>query len=188
VGESAARTMDARIIAATNQDLLEMIRAGRFREDLYYRLRVVPIHLPPLRERPEDIALIAQHLLAHIGGRAGRALRISPDTLNVLETCPWPGNVRELENALEYAVALCTGQTIQIEDLPPELRGAEALSPRGDAAAHRAALPVENPADPERERIVKALAAHRWNRHRAAQALGVSRSTLWRRMRELGVE
>jgi DNA-binding NtrC family response regulator len=188
VGESATRMMDARIIAATNQDLLEMIRAGRFREDLYYRLRVVPIHLPPLRERPEDIALIAQHLLAHIGGRAGRALRLSPDTLNVLETCPWPGNVRELENALEYAVALCAGQTIQIEDLPPELRGAEALHPPGDAAARSAALPVEIPSDPERERIVKALASHRWNRNRAAQALGVSRSTLWRRMRELGVQ
>jgi transcriptional regulator with PAS, ATPase and Fis domain len=188
VGESTPRMMDARIIAATNQDLLEMIRAGRFREDLYYRLRVVPIHLPPLRERPEDIALIAQHLLAHIGGRAGRALRLSPDTLNVLETCRWPGNVRELENALEYSVALCSGQTIQIEDLPPELRGAEALLPPRDAAARGAALPVEIPSDPERERIVKALAAHRWNRNRAAQALGVSRSTLWRRMRELGVE
>jgi DNA-binding NtrC family response regulator len=188
VGESAPRKMDARIIAATNQDLLEMIRAGRFREDLYYRLRVVPIHLPPLRERPEDIALIAQHLLAHIGGRAGRALRLSPDTLSVLETCPWPGNVRELENALEYSVALCTGQTIQIEDLPPELRGAAPLSPPRDAAAHPAALPVESSADPESERIVKALAAHRWNRNRAAQALGLSRSTLWRRMRDLGIE
>jgi transcriptional regulator with PAS, ATPase and Fis domain len=188
VGESAPRKMDARIIAATNQDLLEMIRAGRFREDLYYRLRVVPIHLPPLRERPEDIALIAQHLLAHIGGRAGRALRLSPDTLSVLETCPWPGNVRELENALEYSVALCTGQTIQIEDLPPELRGAEALPPPRDAAALRAALPVGIPAEPERERIVRALAAHRWNRNRAAQALGLSRSTLWRRMRDLGIE
>jgi DNA-binding NtrC family response regulator len=165
-----------------------MIRAGRFREDLYYRLRVVPIHLPPLRERPEDIALIAQHLLAHIGGRAGRALRLSPDTLNVLETRPWPGNVRELENALEYSVALCSGQTIQIEDLPPELRGTEAQPSLGDAAARSAALPVEISSDPERERIVKALAAHRWNRNRAAQALGVSRSTLWRRMRELGVE
>jgi transcriptional regulator of acetoin/glycerol metabolism len=115
-------------------------------------------------------------------------LRLSPDTLNLLETCPWPGNVRELENALEYAVALCTGQTIQIEDLPPELRGAEAPPPQGDAAARRAVPPAENPPDPESERIVKALAAHRWNRNRAAKAIGVSRSTLWRRMRELGIE
>jgi transcriptional regulator of acetoin/glycerol metabolism len=106
----------------------------------------------------------------------------------VLETRPWPGNVRELENALEYSVALCSGQTIQIEDLPPELRGTEAQPSLGDAAARSAALPVEISSDPERERIVKALAAHRWNRNRAAQALGVSRSTLWRRMRELGVE
>ncbi len=187
VGESTPRPMDARIIAATNHDLHEMIGAGRFREDLYYRLRVVPIHLPPLRERPEDIPLIAQHLLAHIGGRAGRALRLSPDTLNALETCSWPGNVRELENALEYAVALCAGQTIQIEDLPEDLRGAEAPHPPRDAAVIRNTAPIEPPADPERERIVKALSANRWNRHRAARALGVSRSTLWRRIRELGL-
>ena len=118
VGESAPRPMDARVIAATNVDLAEAIRAGRFRDDLYYRLRVVPIHVPPLRERIEDIPLIAQHLLAHIGGREGRALMLSPDTLAAMGRYRWPGNVRELGNALEYAVATCTGQTIQIENLP----------------------------------------------------------------------
>ncbi|HQQ79395.1 MAG TPA: sigma 54-interacting transcriptional regulator, partial [Thermoanaerobaculia bacterium] len=132
VGESRTRPMEARIIAATNQDLHGAVQTGRFRDDLYYRLRVVPIHIPPLRERPEDVALIAQHQLAHIGGRAGRALLLSPDTLEALKAYPWPGNVRELENALEYAVALCTGQTIQIEDLPEEIRsgGAAAGPPR----------------------------------------------------------
>ncbi len=188
VGENRTRTVEARIIAATNQDLHEAIKAGRFRDDLYYRLRVVPIHIPPLRERPEDIALIAQHQLAHIGGRAGRALQLSPDTLEVLKAYPWPGNVRELENALEYAVALCTGQTIQIEDLPEEIRsGAAPDAPRAADPPAPAARPAEPRIDPERARIVEALEAVHWNRHKAAEALGLSRSTLWRRMRDLGV-
>ncbi len=185
VGESVSRHADARIIAATNSDLQDAIAHGRFREDLYYRLRVVPIRIPPLRERPEDVALIAQHLLAHIGGRVGRALRLSPDTLRVLERYPWPGNVRELENTLEYAVTLCTGQTIQIEDLPPEL-GAEMVERKVWPASHQEAAPAS--ADPDKARIVEALETHRWNRSLAAKALGISRSTLWRRMNELGVE
>ncbi len=196
VGESTPRPMDARIVAATNQDLPAAIRAGRFRDDLYYRLRVVPIHIPPLRERPEDVALIAQHLLAHIGGRAGRALRLSPDTLRVLERYPWPGNVRELENSLEYAVALCAGQTIQIEDLPEEVRAGGAELPERArpareapaAAAAEAPLPAARPEEAERDRIVRALEGQRWSRQRAAEALGLSRTTLWRRMRELGIE
>ena len=198
VGESSSQAVDARVIAATNRDLHQMIAEGRFREDLYYRLRVVPIHIPPLRERPEDVGIIAQHLLAHIGGRTGRALRLSPDTLGVLESHDWPGNVRELENALEYAVAVCSGQTIQIENLPEELRGGAetartpstqpepAGAARGEAAAAATALRPEN-ADPERERIVRILQAQQWNRQSAADALGVSRTTLWRRMRELGI-
>jgi len=195
VGENTPRPMGTRIIAATNQDLQEAIRTGRFREDLYYRLRVVPIHIPPLRERPEDIALIAQHLLAHIGGRAGRALRLSPDTLTVLEKYAWPGNVRELENCLEYAVALSSGQTIQIEDLPEEIRGGGA--PAGRPESSSAVPELESPAaghperddrsEPERARIETALERHRWNRQRAAEALGLSRSTLWRRIRDLGI-
>jgi transcriptional regulator with PAS, ATPase and Fis domain len=189
VGENKTRAVDARIIAATNQDLHGAIHAGRFREDLYYRLRVVPIHIPPLRERPEDIALIAQHLLAHIGGRAGRALILSPDTLEALKAYSWPGNVRELENALEYAVALCTGQTIQIEDLPEEVRAAGAAEPpRAAAPAAPSARPADAGADPERARILEALEVQHWNRQKAAEALGLSRSTLWRRMRDLGIE
>jgi len=188
VGESAPRPMDARVIAATNVDLGDAIRAGRFRDDLYYRLRVVPIHVPPLRERVEDVPLIAQHLLAHIGGREGRALMLSPDTLEAMLRHPWPGNVRELGNALEYAVATCTGQTIQIENLPGELRhGVEGASPRESAPAAPLADPLaEDPA--ERVRVVQVLEAARWNRSRAAELLGVSRSTLWRRMKELGIE
>ena len=190
VGESRTRPMEARIIAATNQDLHGAIQTGRFRDDLYYRLRVVPIHIPPLRERPEDVALIAQHQLAHIGGRAGRALLLSPDTLEALKTYPWPGNVRELENALEYAVALCTGQTIQIEDLPEEIRsgGAAAEPPRPAAPASAPVRAADAAVDPERAQIVEALESVHWNRQKAAEALRLSRSTLWRRMRDLGIE
>jgi transcriptional regulator with GAF, ATPase, and Fis domain len=192
VGESTPRTMDARVIAATNVDLVDAIRIGRFRDDLYYRLRVVPIHVPPLRDRVDDIPLIAQHLLAHIGGREGRALRLSPDTLAAMIRYHWPGNVRELGNALEYAVATCTGQTIQIENLPSELReGAESAGLEESAAAPpvEEASPETLAEDPaERLRIVQILESARWNRGRAAEALGMSRSTLWRRMKELGIE
>jgi transcriptional regulator with PAS, ATPase and Fis domain len=190
VGESRTRPMEARIIAATNQDLHSAILTGRFRDDLYYRLRVVPIHIPPLRERPEDVALIAQHQLAHIGGRAGRALLLSPDTLEALKAYPWPGNVRELENALEYAVALCAGQTIQIEDLPEEIRSGRALAepPRPAAPASTPVRAADAAADPERAQIVEALESVHWNRQKAAEALRLSRSTLWRRMRDLGIE
>ncbi|HEY3351349.1 MAG TPA: sigma 54-interacting transcriptional regulator [Thermoanaerobaculia bacterium] len=190
VGESRTRPMEARIIAATNQDLHGAVQTGRFRDDLYYRLRVVPIHIPPLRERPEDVALIAQHQLAHIGGRAGRALLLSPDTLEALKAYTWPGNVRELENALEYAVALCTGQTIQIEDLPEEIRsgGAVAEPPRPAAPLSASARAADAAVDPERAQIVEALESVHWNRQKAAEALRLSRSTLWRRMRDLGIE
>jgi two-component system NtrC family response regulator len=195
VGESETRPMAARVIAATNRDLAGAIREGRFRDDLYYRLRVVPIHIPPLRERPEDVGIIAQHLLAHIGGRAGRAVRLSPDALGVMERYAWPGNVRELENGLEYAVALSSGQTIHIEDLPEEIRGdgGPAGPPAPSKTVPEAMSPAagrpdgESPSGPERARITAALEQHHWNRQRAAEALGLSRSTLWRRMRDLGI-
>jgi transcriptional regulator with PAS, ATPase and Fis domain len=188
VGESEPRAMEARVVAATNVDLVEAIRAGRFRDDLYYRLRVVPIHVPPLRERLEDIPLIAQHLLAHIGGREGRALMLSPDTLAAMARYPWPGNVRELGNALEYAVATCTGQTIQIENLPSELRhGADGLD-LGEPVPPPVGVDATEEDPSERVRIVQVLEAMHWNRGRAAETLGMSRSTLWRRMKELGID
>ncbi len=185
VGESTQRKLEARLVAATNVDLKEAIRAGKFREDLYYRLRVVPIHIPPLRERPEDIGLIAQHLLAHIGGREGRALKLSPDTLHVLERYPWPGNVRELENSLEYAVALCRGQNIQLEDMPVEIREFSTQPDKSEFLGVPARL-ISSDAR-ESARILGILERSRWNHSRAARELGMSRTTLWRRMKELGI-
>ncbi len=176
VGDSASRRTTARIVAATNVDLPRAMAEGRFRDDLYYRLRVVPIAIPPLRERREDIEPLAQHLLGRVAARNGRELRLSPDALRALLSYSWPGNARELENALEYAVAVAHGQTVHIDDLPAEL-----VAPLPPAAAG------SSPGDDERERIARALDEHHWSRDEAARALGISRTTLWRKMRELGL-
>ena len=178
-------------------DLKRAVAEGRFREDLYYRLRVVPIEIPPLRERREDIEPLATFLLARVGARQGRALRFSPDVLRLLLEHPWPGNVRELENALEYAVAVCKGQTILPEDLPGEVAAQGSYVPaRGDDTSAgptrgRAASAAARRADADAvdtARIRGALEACHWSRHEAARVLGMSRTTLWRRMRELGLE
>lgn len=203
VGDSTPRRTDARIIAATNRNLRAEIASGRFREDLYYRLRVVPIEIPPLRARREDIEPIARTLLARAGHRTGRSLLLSPDVLRALLSYPWPGNVRELENALEFATIVCRGQTIQLEDLPPELlrtSGAPAGSPwsvgsaeagplrPGRVAAASAGPLVHEPgAELSHQTISEALQQHGHRREATARALGVSRSTLWRRMRQLGL-
>ena len=174
VGENQARSTKARIIAATNIDLRRAIADGKFREDLYYRLRVVPIEVPPLRQRREDIEPLAHHLLARVAARHGRELRFSPDALRAMLRYPWPGNVRELENAIEYAVAVVHGQTIHIEDLPIEV------------SEPAPSLPVLATTE-ETQSLRDALDAHRWNREDTARALGMSRTTLWRKMREAGL-
>jgi transcriptional regulator with GAF, ATPase, and Fis domain len=186
VGESRSIHADVRIVAATNRDLQRDVREGRFRDDLYYRLRVVPIAIPPLRERREDVEPLAHHLLGRVLERLGRSLILAPDALRVLLQYPWPGNAREMENALEYAVAVCRGQTLHETDLPLEIRGGSA------ALTQPAPPPVPVPAhegdDLEREQLQQALDARHWHRAAVAHDLGVSRTTLWRRMRELGLE
>jgi len=193
VGESRTRKTDARIIAATNADLRRAVQEGRFREDLYYRLRVVPIEIHPLRARREDIEPLATFLLARVGARQGRALRFSPQVLRLLLEHDWPGNVRELENVLEFAVAVCKGQTILPEDLPGEvsaeyvepheLETAATVIPHGGSNGTGGGDGGEIDA----ARIRGALEACRWRRHKAAEILGISRTTLWRRMRALGL-
>ena len=182
VGESQARSLKARIISATHVDFAAAVETGSFREDLYYRLRVVPIHLPPLRERPDDIEPLCAHLLERVSSPQGRALHISPDAMELLKKEPWPGNIRQLENALRYAVAVAPGQTIHVDDLPPELRAGAERAPVG---------PVAVDADEDvgdAVRIRAALEANHWHRNRSADALGISRATLWRKMRALGIE
>ena len=173
VGDSHTRKADVRIIAATNVELRKAIAEGRFREDLYYRLRVVPIEIPPLRSRREDIEPLARYLLARVAARHGREVRFAADTIRVLLRYTWPGNVRELENAIEYAVAVGRGQTIQPEDLPLEV--SEPLSAPKPAASADA------------EDLRAALEQNHWQRDATARALGMSRTTLWRKMREAGL-
>jgi len=186
LGENQTRRTEARIVAATNADLQRAVAEGRFREDLYYRLRVVPIEIPPLRKRREDIEPLARHLLARVGQRHGRALQLSPEALGLLMGHAWPGNVRELENALEYAVAVCSGQTILPEHLPDETRlGQGPETPPTPAAVSQAPPPTDSP---ETEALRRVLDQHHWRRADAARALGISRTTLWRRMREAGLE
>ena len=177
VGDSHTRKADVRIVAATNIDLRRAIVEGRFREDLYYRLRVVPIEIPPLRARREDIEPLARFLLVRVAAQHGRELRFSPDAIRALLRYSWPGNVRELENAIEYAVAVGRGQTIQPEDLPTEV-----LAPAQPPAIARVAS-----ATAEAREIREALETHRWNREATAHALGIGRTTLWRKMRETGL-
>ncbi|MCP4654924.1 MAG: AAA domain-containing protein [bacterium] len=195
VGESRSRRTDARIIAATNRDLRQAVLDGRFREDLFYRLRVLPIDIPPLRERREDVEPLARYLLTRVGAHQGRSLRLSPEALRLLLRHDWPGNARELENALEYAVAVCEAQTIHPQDLPPEVVDPSTAAAAGShppanlrtrsTAAEAAEKPMRTGG--EKERLLAALEANHWRRDQAAKQLGISRTTLWRKMRELGL-
>ena len=187
VGESTSRRSDARIIAATNADLRQACADGTFRDDLFYRLRVVPIEVPPLRQRREDIEPLARHLLERVGARYGRSLRLAPDAVRSMLAYWWPGNVRELENALEFSMAVCRGDTIHEPDLPPEIleHGGAAGSSLDSVAP--AGPPSATAQGREVAELRAVLDAHGWRRQEAASALGVSRTTLWRRMRELGL-
>jgi len=203
VGDDAARRVDVRVVAATHRDLLAQIQAGRFREDLYYRLNVVQIELPPLRERREDIGLLASYFLERAARREIRGpMTFSTDAAALLERYDFPGNVRELENAVDHAVAVAEGLVVRPEDLPGSIR-APRLLPRPSAGAVFTAGTVTTPgaapagdesardewslADVEREHIRRVLARHRGNATYAARQLGISRTTLWRKLRQYGL-
>jgi len=177
VGESSTRKVDVRVVAATNRDLGAEVEAGRFRKDLYYRLKVVEIRVPPLRERPEDLLPLARALLAGISQRMGkRVTGLSPRAADQLQRHAWPGNVRELENALERAAAIAMGPRIELADLPEEIRALEG-APRRGAGDKR----LE---DIEKEAILAALEAHDGNQARTAASLGIGTATLYRKLKE----
>ncbi|MBW7902762.1 MAG: sigma 54-interacting transcriptional regulator [Rhodocyclaceae bacterium] len=185
VGENAPRKVDVRIVAATHRDLAAMVRQGLFREDLYYRLRVLPLHVPALRERQEDIPLLVAKLLGNLSRRYERApLRLAPETLRLLETHDWPGNARQLFNALEYAVVQSDGPLILPEHLPPELARAAVAPDLRAVPAQRLTRYYAPPAsaDEERNLIEGALRAAGGNKAEAARRLGISRTTLWKRL------
>ena len=186
LGSTRTLHTDARLIAATNRDLEEMIREGKFRSDLYYRLNVFPIRIPPLRERPEDIPLLARHYVRQFSRRLGKNIDvIPPETMDALVRYPWPGNVRELQNVLERAAILTPGPvlTISSEDLSAPGRAHPLQT--GLSGHKRTALD-----EAERERIVAALEEANWivaGPKGAAARLGIKRSTLQWRMQKLGI-
>jgi len=185
LGQSRALRVDVRVIAATNRIPEEEMAEGRMREDLYYRLSVVHLEVPPLRERREDILALAESLMAKAAAEHGRATPVlTPEVASLLLDYPWPGNVRELDNVMRHALALAQGETIGVEELPPRLRGhREQRSLLGRAASSRLRL-----ADLERLYILEVLKAEGGSRTRAADALGLDRKTLYRKLKSYGQE
>jgi transcriptional regulator with PAS, ATPase and Fis domain len=185
VGAHKAVTVDVRVISATHRSLRHEVEAGRFRADLMYRLRVIPIFLPALRERRADIGLLCEKLIEGMNPSARRRIeRIAPSAVHLLERHDWPGNVRELRNVLSYAYAVGDGPILQPNDLPQELLD-EVL--RLDGGGTRATTDAAR-LGPEARKLLMALERAGGNKSRAAQILGMSRVTLWRRLRELGLE
>jgi DNA-binding NtrC family response regulator len=182
VGESRAGRVDVRVIAATNRNLKEMLDEKRFRSDLYYRLNVVPLLVPPLCERREDVAPLVDLFLVRYG--AGRRLKFSPEALARIEAHDWPGNVRELENAVQHAVVLAEGDTLGVECLPMALRPPESVSAAGPNAAGLQGLTLE---EAERVLIESAMKDAGNNMTQAAKSLGVTRRALGYRLRKHGL-
>ena len=171
---------DVRVLAATNRDLTEMVDEGSFRRDLYYRIKVVSISLPPLRERREDIPLLIDHFIERFRRLQDTDIRgVSPEALRVLMNHDFPGNVRELENIIEHAFVLCPGDEIQPQHLPPE------LTDGADGGEEHSGMTLE---EAEHHHIEQTLRRHGGNREAAADELGIHRTTLWRKMKKHGIE
>jgi DNA-binding NtrC family response regulator len=184
VGSTKTQHVDCRVILATNEDLTVAVQQGRFRQDLYYRVNVVNIELPPLRERIADIPLLAEHFLTRTCDEAGKSsIRFSEEAVSALQRYNWPGNVRELQNAVERAVLLSRGPEITIGDLPTHLidgQPAGIQSPAGKALKDAMEAP-------ERQIIREVLELNNWNRNATADALGINRTTLYKKMKRLGL-
>jgi DNA-binding NtrC family response regulator len=179
VGENRNRKIDVRIVAATNRDLARDVETGHFRKDLYFRLRVIEIPIPPLRDRPEDVLPLAKALLVDAARRTGaRVTGFTPEAARLLLRHPWPGNVRELANAVERAVVLADGARVDAEDLPDEIaRPARGSGASGDTLA-----------DVERAHVLAILAEEKGHREKAAKRLGIGVATLYRKLKEWGEE
>ena len=187
VGSTKTETVDARVILATNVDLEEEVRAGRFREDLFYRINVVTLDMPRLCERIGDIPALARHFLnKHRASVKREILDVTLDAIETLQRYDWPGNVRELENAIERAVVLCKGPHIGVADLPPKLVAAATTAPKPDA--YMAMTLKEAMEEPEKRIIESALTANGWNRQLTATRLGINRTTLYKKMKRYGLE
>ncbi|CAA9400041.1 MAG: Two-component system response regulator protein, partial [uncultured Phycisphaerae bacterium] len=207
VGSSESRTVDVRVVLATNVDLAQLVAEQRFRQDLYYRINVVNVKLPPLRDRPNDVTLLAAHFLRKLAKEAGReVIGFDEAAMAALLRYPWPGNVRELENAIERAVVLCRRPHVGVDDLPETVREMAAeLSPAGRTARAMTVvgdgcgpddgvlvlqqpMPLERALElPERLIIEAALKRNNWNRQQTATELDINRTTLYKKMRKYGM-
>jgi len=186
VGSSKTLTADVRLITATNKNLEELVKAGTFREDLFYRLRVMEIHLPPLRERAGDIPLLAQAFLKEFARENSKPVHdFTADALTALLNHRWPGNVRELRTAIEHAVVLCRGERITLRDLPPSVRSGAAAPPDPAQLIARGELTVK---EAEKQLLIRALKETGGNRTLAARKIGMSRRTLHRKLHTYGLE
>ena len=208
VGDTRTMRADVRIIAATNRKLAEMVKQGKFREDLYYRLNVIAMCLPPLRERRSDLPLLVEHFIERSSKAMGKTINgITDEAMRILASYRWPGNIRELENVVERAVILSKHAKLDADDLPEEIRfhsdapamavdgqeeealGAAESAEHPSAAADPGSVPLKDALKmPERDLILKVLAEVRWNRSEAAKRLGIHRSTLYHKIRKLGID
>jgi DNA-binding NtrC family response regulator len=176
LGGNRVIPIDVRIVAASNNpDLAGEVKEGRFRADFFYRLRAMTLTIPPLRERGNDLLLAIAHLTEELAQRQGKAMRISPRAMAILQSYPWPGNVRELENVLEWAMHMADGSEITVEHLPQELRRA---TPGEDEDEQVLTLQ-----EAERQAIIRAGQALEGHVTKMAEALGIGRTTLWRKMK-----
>jgi len=186
IGSAKEVAVDTRILSASHKNLEELVRNGLFRQDLYYRINVIELRLPPLRERPDDIPILAAHILGRIGARSGyTAKNLSPSALHALQQYAFPGNVRELENIIERALALCEGKTVEVEDLQ--------LAPGTSGETKPPIVPDDTPledylAGVERSAILRALEQTRWNRTAAAKKLGITFRALRYKLAKLGLD
>lgn len=178
VGESSSIKVDVRIVAATNQSLADKVSQGTFRQDLYYRLNVVRLDLPPLRERLDDLKLLIAHFISHFNSKFSRSISaVSDDVMSLIKSYHWPGNVRELEHAIEHACILCKTTIISVSDLPQDLLATFSSNISSPEVIHPSQLPLTTKLS-----ITEALAAARGNKARAAKMLGISRMTLYRQL------
>ena len=184
VGDNRPIPIDVRIISATNRDLVSMVRQGTFREDLYYRINVIPLTIPPVRERIGDLPLLAESFFRKLQLKSGKDIRrISNRAMDMLMQYPWPGNVRELRSTFEYAFVTCNGTAIEPDDLPPAIKGARPWS-RGVQSGPKQ---LTTSREEQKRELLEALKQTNGNQTRAAKLLGVSRVTVWNRMKRFGV-